>query len=122
MINIHPSLLPSFKGLHTHEAAIAAGVKIAGCTVHFVRAEMDTGPIIAQAAVPVLTSDTAADLGARVLAAEHRIYPYALRLVATGQATVNGDIVVLDQSIKHDPGLFSPAVNVASTVQSQRKA
>lgn len=121
MINIHPSLLPAFKGLHTHEAALAAGVKIAGCTVHFVRAEMDTGPIIAQAAVPVLTADTADSLAARVLAAEHRIYPFALRLVATGLARVDGDIVVLDQSVKHDAGLFSPAVDVAATVQSPRK-
>ena len=89
MINIHPSLLPSFKGLHTHEQAIAAGVKITGCTVHFVHAEMDAGPIIAQAAVPVLSSDTAETLAARVLNVEHRVYPAALRLVATDQARRN---------------------------------
>ena len=71
MINIHPSLLPSFKGLHTHERALAAGVKITGCTVHFVRAEMETGPIIAQAAVPVLPERHSDTLAARVLAAEH---------------------------------------------------
>ncbi len=90
MINIHPSLLPSFKGLHTHEQALAAGVRIAGCTVHFVRAEMDTGPIIAQAAVPVLSGDTPATLAARVLEAEHTLYPAALRLVASGQVHCEG--------------------------------
>ena len=84
LLNIHPSLLPSFRGLHTHEAALAAGVKIAGCTVHFVVPEMDAGPIIAQAAVPVLDGDTPDTLAARILAAEHRLYPHALRLVATG--------------------------------------
>src|SRR5690606_17123908 len=75
MINIHPSLLPSFKGLHTHERTIAAGVRITGCTVHFVRPEMDDGPIIIQAAVPVLAGDDADSLAARVLEQEHRIYP-----------------------------------------------
>lgn len=84
LINIHPALLPSFKGLDTHERAIAAGVKIHGATVHFVVPEMDEGPIIAQAAVPVLPDDDAETLGARVLRQEHRIYPLALRLVATG--------------------------------------
>lgn len=88
MINIHPSLLPAFKGLHTHEQALAAGVKVSGCTVHFVRAEMDDGPIVAQAAVPVLPGDTADALAARVLAAEHRLYPRALALVARDQAVV----------------------------------
>lgn len=93
MINIHPSLLPAFKGLHTHEQALAAGVKIAGCTVHFVRPEMDEGPIIGQAAVPVLPSDTAETLATRVLAAEHRLYPKALALVARGQVGVDGAVV-----------------------------
>ena len=78
MLNIHPSLLPSFRGLHTHERALAAGVKIAGCTVHLVRPEVDTGPI-AQAAVPVLETDTPETLAARVLAAEHVIYPQLWR-------------------------------------------
>ena len=90
MINIHPSLLPSFKGLHTHEQALAAGVRIAGCTVHFVVPEMDAGPIIAQAAVPVLPGDTPDTLAARVLAAEHIIYPEALRLVASGDVRMEG--------------------------------
>jgi phosphoribosylglycinamide formyltransferase-1 len=88
MINIHPSLLPAFPGLDTHARALQAGVKIAGCTVHFVRHETDTGPIIAQAAVPVLCDDTAETLAARVLEAEHRIYPLALKLVAEGRVRV----------------------------------
>lgn len=82
MLNIHPALLPAFRGLHTHERALAAGVKIHGATVHFVVPEMDAGPIVAQAAVPVLEDDTPATLAQRVLVAEHRIYPLALRLLA----------------------------------------
>jgi phosphoribosylglycinamide formyltransferase-1 len=88
LINIHPALLPSYKGLHTHARALADGVKIAGCTVHFVRAEMDVGPIIVQAAVPVLDDDTPDTLAARVLVQEHRIYPLALARVASGAARV----------------------------------
>lgn len=93
-LNIHPSLLPAFKGLHTHERAIEAGVKLSGCTVHFVRTEMDSGPIIAQAAVPVLADDTPEELAARVLTAEHRLYPFALELVASGKTKVDGERVV----------------------------
>lgn len=81
IINIHPSLLPAFKGTHVHEQAIAAGVKMAGCTVHFVAAEVDSGQIIAQSAVPVLEGDTPETLAARVLEEEHKLYPLALRLV-----------------------------------------
>jgi phosphoribosylglycinamide formyltransferase 1 len=88
MINIHPALLPSFKGLHTHERALAAGVKIHGATVHFVVPEVDSGPIIAQAAVPVLDDDTPETLAARVLAVELRIYPLALGLVAGGKSSM----------------------------------
>jgi phosphoribosylglycinamide formyltransferase 1 len=88
MINIHPALLPAFKGLDTHERALATGVKIHGATVHFVVPEMDSGPIIAQGAVPVADDDTPATLGARVLAVEHAIYPLALRLVAEGRVTI----------------------------------
>src|SRR6266436_2233283 len=88
MINIHPALLPSFKGLHTHERALAAGVKIHGATVHFVVPEVDSGPIIAQAAVPVLDDDTPDVLAARVLAAELHIYPLALALVASGKSSI----------------------------------
>lgn len=90
LINIHPALLPLFPGLHTHRRAIEAGVRIHGCTVHFVTAETDAGPIIAQAAVPVLSSDDEESLGARVLHAEHRLYPLALALVARGQARMDG--------------------------------
>ena len=87
MLNIHPALLPAFKGLHTHERAIAAGAKTHGATVHFVVPEMDSGPIITQAEVPVLATDTSETLAARVLTVEHRIYPEALRQVAEGVAT-----------------------------------
>ena len=86
MINIHPSLLPLFKGLDTHRRAIEAGMRIHGCTVHFVTLEMDSGPIIAQAAVPVLPGETEEELAERVLRAEHQIYPLALALVASGRA------------------------------------
>lgn len=96
MINIHPALLPLFKGLETHERALAAGMRIHGCTVHFVTPEMDGGPIIAQAAVPVLTGDDAVTLGARVLEAEHRLYPMALALVADGRARMKDGRAVLD--------------------------
>jgi phosphoribosylglycinamide formyltransferase-1 len=88
MLNIHPALLPAFKGLDTHERALAAGVKQHGATVHFVVPEMDAGPIIAQAAVPVHDGDTADTLAARVLAEEHRLYPAALKLVAEGRVVV----------------------------------
>jgi len=88
LINIHPSLMPAFKGLHTHERALAAGVRFTGCTVHFVRAAMDDGPIIVQAAVPVLPGDDAERLAARVLQAEHEAYPLALRLIAEGRVRV----------------------------------
>jgi phosphoribosylglycinamide formyltransferase 1 len=93
MINIHPALLPSFRGLHTHERALEAGVKLHGCTVHFVVPQMDEGPIIAQAAVPVLDSDTPESLGRRVLAQEHVIYPAALARVARGGLHVQGNRV-----------------------------
>jgi phosphoribosylglycinamide formyltransferase-1 len=107
LINIHPSLLPAFPGLHTHERAIEAGVKLHGCTVHFVRAEMDNGPIIGQAAVPVLSGDTPDALAARVLAAEHKLYPACVKLVASGKARVRGDIVKTDAKV--DGLLINPA-------------
>jgi phosphoribosylglycinamide formyltransferase-1 len=96
MINIHPALLPAFKGLHTHERALAAGVKLHGCTVHFVRPAMDEGPIIVQGAVPVLREDTPEALAARVLAMEHRAYPLALRLLAEGRVRVDGERAIVD--------------------------
>jgi formyltetrahydrofolate-dependent phosphoribosylglycinamide formyltransferase len=88
MINIHPSLLPAYKGLHTHKRAIEAGEKIHGATVHFVTPELDDGPAILQAKVPVLAHDTEDALAARVLTEEHKIYPAALRLVAEGKAKI----------------------------------
>lgn len=94
LINIHPSLLPSFPGLHTHQQAIDAGVKVHGATVHFVTAELDHGPIIAQAAVPVLDDDTEDTLAARVLEQEHRIYPQAVRDLMSGTLKlVDGRVV-----------------------------
>jgi phosphoribosylglycinamide formyltransferase-1 len=96
MLNIHPALLPAFKGLDTHARAIAAGAKQHGATVHFVVPEMDAGPIIVQATVPVLADDTEAALAARVLEVEHRIYPLALKLVAEGRVRVEGDRCLVD--------------------------
>lgn len=87
-LNIHPSLLPSFKGLNVYARAIEAGCKVSGCTVHFVRAAMDEGPIVAQAAVPIMEGDTPDMLAARILAEEHKLYPHALRLVAEGRVTI----------------------------------
>jgi phosphoribosylglycinamide formyltransferase-1 len=112
LINIHPALLPSFKGLDTHRRALEAGVRIHGCTVHFVTAETDDGPVIAQAAVPVLTGDGKADLAARVLKAEHELYPLALRLVAEGKARMVDGRTVFG-NLSEDPRdgntrLFSP--------------
>jgi phosphoribosylglycinamide formyltransferase-1 len=92
-LNIHPSLLPAFRGLHPHERALEMGVRLSGATVHVVRAEMDAGPIILQAAVPVLADDTPDSLAARVLEAEHVIYPRALGLITSGQAWVDGETV-----------------------------
>ncbi|MBB3657452.1 phosphoribosylglycinamide formyltransferase-1 [Rhizobium sp. BK650] len=90
IINIHPSLLPLFPGLHTHRRAIDAGMRIAGCTVHFVTEGMDEGPAIGQAAVPVLAGDTAEALAGRVLTIEHQLYPQALKLLAEGKVTMEG--------------------------------
>jgi phosphoribosylglycinamide formyltransferase-1 len=93
MLNIHPSLLPSFPGLHTHRRALEQGVKVHGCTVHFVTPALDHGPIVVQAAVPVLVGDDEAVLAARVLAAEHRVYPAAVRWLAEGRLAVDGSRV-----------------------------
>lgn len=109
-LNIHPSLLPSFPGLHTHKRALEAGVMITGCTVHFVRLEMDSGPIIAQAAVPVLPGDTEDSLAARVLEAEHKLYPLALRLVASGAVRVENETLVLTAGVEVPPPLYVPSV------------
>ena len=98
MINIHPSLLPSFPGLDTHRRAIDAGVRIHGCTVHFVTSELDHGPIIDQAAVPVLADDTEDTLAARVLVEEHRIFPLAVALFAERRLRIDGNRVLVDAS------------------------
>lgn len=91
ILNIHPSLLPLFPGLHTHQRALDAGMKVAGCTVHFVTEGMDEGPVIAQSVVPVLIDDTAETLAARVLTVEHQTYELALKLVASGSVTMRAD-------------------------------
>jgi phosphoribosylglycinamide formyltransferase 1 len=94
VLNVHPSLLPALKGLDTHARALAAGVRLHGCTVHFVAPELDSGPIILQAEVPVLDGDDEKSLAARVLAEEHRIYPEALKLLAEGRLKVEGERVI----------------------------
>ncbi|MEQ8934662.1 MAG: phosphoribosylglycinamide formyltransferase [Amphiplicatus sp.] len=110
MLNIHPSLLPSFKGLDVHRRMIDAGVKIAGCTVHFVSSEMDAGPIVGQAAVPVLASDTSDTLAARILAEEHKLYPACLALVASGETGLGADgFVTLEKAAASAASLRNPA-------------
>jgi len=94
MLNIHPSLLPSFKGLHAQQQALNAGVKITGCTVHFVRPEMDSGPIIMQAAVPIIANDTTESLAARILIEEHKIYPASISMIAKNKVIVEGERVL----------------------------
>ncbi len=107
MINIHPSLLPAYKGLRCHERVLADAARITGCTVHFVSPGMDEGPIILQAAVPVLDGDDAAGLARRVLAAEHRCYPLAVRLIAENRVRVENGRVRVDCGVEEDAVLFS---------------
>ena len=109
LINIHPSLLPSFKGLHVHERAIEAGARFSGCTVHYVRPAMDEGPIIAQAVVPILQNDTPDDLAARILAQEHTIYPLAVKLIAEGRVKIRGDRTIIDDMDSPDGALINPS-------------
>jgi len=109
-LNIHPSLLPAFPGLETHRRALDEGVLIHGCTVHFVRLEMDSGPILAQAAVPVLPDDTVETLAARVLAAEHKLYPTALALVAAGRVRIHGERAIYDRQVIGPDRLFVPPI------------
>jgi phosphoribosylglycinamide formyltransferase-1 len=108
LMNIHPSLLPAFPGLDTHQRALDAGALIVGCSVHFVRTEMDSGPILAQAAIGVLPGDTAETLAARVLEAEHQIYPLALRLVASGAVRIDNESVLFDAPVVVDKPLVVP--------------
>ncbi len=110
MINIHPSLLPAFKGISSHRDAIAAGVRVSGCTVHFVRTEMDVGPIIIQSAVAVLPQDTPETLGTRVLEQEHICYPQALKWLAEGRLSVQGQIVSVKESTPQNPTKASGAL------------
>jgi phosphoribosylglycinamide formyltransferase-1 len=110
MLNIHPSLLPSFPGLDPHGQALRAGVKLSGATVHFVIPETDAGPIVMQGAVVVSNDDTHDTLAARVLAIEHRIYPAALRLVASGRTRLEGDVCKTQAGADPDATLIAPAV------------
>ena len=116
ILNIHPSLLPLFPGLHTHQRAIDAGMKIAGCTVHFVTEGMDEGPIVAHAAVPIVAGDTAETLASRLLTVEHRLYPAALRLVAGGEVRMEGGKAATKRPVASAAGstLISPDVRTAS--------
>lgn len=109
LLNIHPALLPAFKGLDTHRRALEAGASEHGATVHFVVPEMDSGPIIAQGVVPVRPGDTEEALSKRVLEIEHRIYPIALRLVASGQARMVDDCCVIEGSVDAAEAAFLPA-------------
>jgi phosphoribosylglycinamide formyltransferase-1 len=111
MLNVHPALLPAFKGLHTHAHALAAGVKIHGATVHFVVVEMDSGPIIVQGAVPVHDSDTTETLAARVLEIEHKIYPLALKLVAEGRVGITNGRCRITGAIPTTASLLVPATD-----------
>ncbi|MBT6117841.1 MAG: phosphoribosylglycinamide formyltransferase [Rhodospirillaceae bacterium] len=108
LINIHPSLLPVYKGLDSHARALADGVRFTGCTVHFVRPEMDVGPIVAQAAVPVLEGDDEETLATRVLAAEHRCYPLAVRLIAEGRVRIVGERVSVDGAEGPERAVLNP--------------
>lgn len=112
LLNIHPSLLPSFPGLHTHRRALLAGVRIHGCTVHFVTPALDSGPIVIQAAVPVRDGDTEDSLAARVLAQEHRIYPQAVRWFLEDKLKLGGDgRVMVDEMPNQDATLIVPCLD-----------
>lgn len=110
ILNIHPSLLPSFRGLHTQERALESGVRFTGCTVHIVRPEMDDGPIILQAAIAVDPEDDADNLSAKVLKLEHMIYPEALKLVALGRISISGNKAIIEKAAYPISGLISPEI------------
>jgi phosphoribosylglycinamide formyltransferase-1 len=120
MMNIHPSLLPSFPGLHPQRQALAAGVKFSGCTVHFVRVAVDTGPIIAQAVVPVEDGDDEDRLAARILAAEHRLYPLAVRLYAEGRLRIHGNRVAIAGGMASDIVALNPSEVLTEILASRR--
>jgi phosphoribosylglycinamide formyltransferase-1 len=113
VVNVHPALLPAFPGLHAQRQALEAGVKLAGCTVHFVDEGTDTGPIVAQAAVPVLDGDTEATLAARILVQEHRLYPQAVAWFAAGRLSLEGRQVRLDGA-PASGALLAPPLDLAS--------
>lgn len=110
LMNIHPSLLPSFPGLHTHQRALEEGVRIHGCTVHFVTAELDHGPVIIQAAIPVLDGDDEAALAARILVQEHKVYPQAVRWFAEGKLALDNGRVRLAADLVDQSVLISPEI------------
>ena len=107
LLNIHPSLLPSFKGLHTHQAAIDAGCKLAGCSVHFVTPELDHGPIVSQGAVPILPNDTADSLAERILSVEHSLYPQAVADFVNNRLHIKDGIVINQQPASASSKLFA---------------
>jgi phosphoribosylglycinamide formyltransferase-1 len=111
MINIHPSLLPGFKGLDVHGRVLASGARISGCTVHFVVPELDSGPIVAQAAVPVLVNDTEETLAARTLAEEHCLYPHALKLLAQGRVKLEGERAMFTNISDAEGTLINPPLD-----------
>ncbi|MEC4685996.1 MAG: phosphoribosylglycinamide formyltransferase [Nitrospirota bacterium] len=111
IMNIHPALLPSFPGLHAQKQAVNYGVKLSGCTVHFVDEGMDTGPVIIQAAVPVYNDDTEESLSGRILKYEHRIFPYAIRLFAEGRLEVEGRVVRIQGLIKDEGAIVNPPLD-----------
>ena len=110
LMNIHPSLLPSFPGLHTHQRALEEGVRIHGCTVHFVTPTLDHGPVIIQAAIPVLDGDTEESLAARILVQEHKVYPRAVRWFAEDKLTLENGRVRLSADLADTAVLISPEV------------
>ena len=107
LMNIHPSILPSFTGLHTHERALAAGCRVAGCTIHFVTPELDCGPIISQGVVPIFDNDTADDIAARVLKLEHRLFPQAVADFAAGRLKIEGNRVINSRNQPEDRPLLA---------------
>lgn len=107
LMNIHPSILPSFTGLHTHERALAAGCRVAGCTIHFVTPELDCGPIISQGVVPIFDNDTADGIAARVLKVEHRLFPQAVADFAAGRLKIEGNRVINSRNQPEDRPLLA---------------
>jgi len=114
LINIHPSLLPAFRGLHTHRRALESGVREHGCSVHFVTPELDAGPVIAQAVVPVAANDTPETLQTRVQTEEHRLYPLAIRWIAEGRVTLRDGEVLHDGDRRRQPPRITPGTDTAA--------